>query len=424
MNIEKNIFSNKKDLLIMTSLLLAIFSIPFVEHLNSKFLILFLSIILFYSVKDKSSINNMKTVVMFSLFFFVSIIQIFNSDIIKWSDYMVRILPFFIIPLLISYFSNTTKVGIRKKSLNILLYSTFVQSLFLILFAIWRQYHYSPDFSNINWYFFTRYDFTDIIGIHPTYLGAFITFSIIIIMNNFIIDKIRKYDFVVLVVLIITLFMTGSRVAIVAFIFSTSIFLFYNRSFISRKMMLYMVVGIFILSILIFSLMPILYERIVEMTFGFVDNIKYAKYGNNLAFTGGLTPRFQMWDCCISSVNDNFLFGNGIGNDFTQLQECYLSKGYIEIYKEGFGPHSQYFSSLISGGIIKVGALLFTFIYSLIVGFKRKDYLYVAFVFIIIISSSTESFLDRQKGIVFYTLFNSVLFYFYESSQNDKENIK
>jgi hypothetical protein len=398
----------------MVSLLLfsLIFSISFVEHINSKLLILLLVLLVRSIINNKKKSIDYQSILIFSSFFIISILQVFYSDFDQWNKYIIRIIPFFILPLVFSLYSKVSKINIREIGLSSLVFSTSIQSLYLIIIALWRQYQFSSDFSKINWYLFARYDFTDAIGIHPTYLGAFVVFSIIIILDRILKKKSKQLDYLIIVVLIPTLFMTGSRVALVALISSVSIFLFLNRDLLDKKIILYIFVFSTIITVIVFTLIPILYERMISMTFGFVENIEYAKYGNNLSFTGGLTPRFQMWDCCISSISNSSIFGNGIGFDFKLLQQCYLDKGYIDIYNEGFGPHSQYFSSLISGGILKLGVLLLTFIYSLIIGFKRKDYIYISFIIIVMLSCTTESFLDRQKGIVFYTLFNSILFYF------------
>jgi hypothetical protein len=61
-------------------------------------------------------------------------------------------------------------------------------------------------------------------------------------------------------------------------------------------------------------------------------------------------------------------------------------------------------------GVIGFVWLSLMYVVPLIHSLKNGNHIYLAFLVLIIISSTTESLLVLNKGIVFYTLFNCILF--------------
>lgn len=75
--------------------------------------------------------------------------------------------------------------------------------------------------------------------------------------------------------------------------------------------------------------------------------------------------------------------------------------------------HNQYFETIISLGIIGLISLLVYFIVPIFIMIKNKNFSVIYLIFILIISFNAifEAIFERQDGIIFFNLFNMLLFY-------------
>lgn len=122
--------------------------------------------------------------------------------------------------------------------------------------------------------------------------------------------------------------------------------------------------------------------------------------------------RYYAWKCSIEAVNiKSIWFGYGTGDDLDVLRGCY--EGYRRNYV--LNSHNIYFSSLIKNGILGLLSLFFI----IIQGFKSNKIEYTTFSLIILFIGLTESILERQKGIIFFTLFCTLIL---TELQTKKEN--
>ncbi len=136
-------------------------------------------------------------------------------------------------------------------------------------------------------------------------------------------------------------------------------------------------------------------------------------YGENVKYNGGLSPRFQIWDCAITSIKDNYWLGNGFGQTQNKLNDCYNNKGLDAITlkkRRNYQTYNQYLSHLARGGILGLIVLLVTYFYPFFSALIAKNILYVWFIFMIILVSITENILNLHFGIVFFSFFNSLFF--------------
>ena len=125
--------------------------------------------------------------------------------------------------------------------------------------------------------------------------------------------------------------------------------------------------------------------------------------GNNHNSTN---VRFGIYNCAIELIQSNWLTGVGIGDTQDELNRCYEQYD-TDIYKElNFNTHNTFFNFSVTAGILGLIALLALYIKS----FKsyRNWGLAVSFLALVIFSSLTENVFDRQLGIVFFCLFNSI----------------
>ena len=119
--------------------------------------------------------------------------------------------------------------------------------------------------------------------------------------------------------------------------------------------------------------------------------------------------RILIWKTSIEIIKENFLFGVGTGDVKDILLEKYKEKGMTGAYEEKLNAHNQYFQTFIALGLPGIMILLSSFIFPFILAFKKKNFLYVVFLFIVFLNFLTESMLETIAGVLFYAFFNSFL---------------
>jgi hypothetical protein len=63
-------------------------------------------------------------------------------------------------------------------------------------------------------------------------------------------------------------------------------------------------------------------------------------------------------------------------------------------------------------------------LYPLWLGYKNKDYLLIAFAIIIIFNACTESILNRQAGVIFFTVWAVILSRNYSSTSKKPKELE
>lgn len=122
------------------------------------------------------------------------------------------------------------------------------------------------------------------------------------------------------------------------------------------------------------------------------------------------TPRIIQWGCCIDILNENKVWLQGVGTgDVTPfLQSCYQKKQFWgHLYK--YNAHNEYMEELVRLGLLGLTVFVFSLVFPLISAFRQQNYLYAYFILVFMLVCVTESFLSRQKGVIFYAFFNAVL---------------
>ncbi len=241
-------------------------------------------------------------------------------------------------------------------------------------------------------------------GIHPTYLALYTYFGIFTLLEfhklRFLFKSKLVRDityFGLSAMLFILSIPLSARWPLIVFLILIAL-RFFNKNKWSRKSVITAVV---VSCVAIFSLLQSgsFKDRISETL-----NTKLEfPVGNNHNSTN---VRFGIYNCAIELIQSNWLTGVGIGDTQDELNRCYEQYD-TDIYKElNFNTHNTFFNFSVTAGILGLIALLALYIKS----FKsyRNWGLAVSFLALVIFSSLTENVFDRQLGIVFFCLFNSI----------------
>jgi len=247
--------------------------------------------------------------------------------------------------------------------------------------------------------------FSDIILIHPLYLSVYFIFVFF-----FLLETVRtKKD------VLNNLSKVGVATALI-FIFGLLLFLRSQMSLLIFAMLLVMYTiiilkkrawlvtfGLFTIALLVFLLDP---HRVTT----FFDT-----YGKNVSTA--LDQRFSVWRGTLEAIETAPFFGAGTGGEQQLINEGYAKTGYQEGIDNSYNAHNQYLQFIARNGILELGCFLTLLIYSFMQSLKMTNYTFLMFNMSVTLIMFTESFLDVQRGIVFFYFFLCAFIYLpYEST--------
>lgn len=137
-----------------------------------------------------------------------------------------------------------------------------------------------------------------------------------------------------------------------------------------------------------------------------------------------INMRMTIWDCSWQLLiqDQNWLTGCGLDhqklltlcnnlnwskynvNTFDGIDETFLARD--------FNAHNEYLSTWLDIGLAGLVGFLVCLVWSFRVAYTKSNILHIAFIIFFSICCLTESLLTRQKGIVFFAMFNSLFIFF------------
>ncbi len=369
---------------------------------NNLFIIL---LIVNWLMRFQFSVKN-KYIYVFGGYYLLHVFGILYSDNITQALFeLEKKIGFLAFPLIL-YNSDLT-----KKQLRFILIGFVISCLAVSGVCLGNAiYQY---FASGSTEFFFYYPFTEIIGIHPIYLSMYICFSIFIVLYLYtttvspsplqrIVCAITLIEFVLII------FLLSARAEIVAFslILFLGIIIYYKRKGALMKAAV-LIAGMLLIFAGLVYFNPVNRER-------FKEAINYnSEYSIDKQW-GGRALRFLKWSCSIEIIEHNLLWGVGSGDAQDELQKCYEDRHYSALLfwpDIKYNAHNQYLQTAISFGVIGLSLLLACFGGAAYEGVRQKDYLFISFVLLFCMACVTESMLEVNKGINFFTLFASVFLY-------------
>jgi hypothetical protein len=217
------------------------------------------------------------------------------------------------------------------------------------------------------------------LNIHPPYWGFFIVVSTIIILRNSFLKNFKKFFFCFFA--FVFLLLLSSRSALLSMLFIIVIELFYNK-LIPKK------IKYFIISFFIFILTLVATSRSYLVT----------KILNN----EGLQSRIDLWEISTVIIKENFLFGSSFHNSNEKIESLFTLSNKVSI--NNYDLHNQFLCIFVSYGFCGLSLFLLILFYR-----KKYDSNYIMFIFSVLIIFSTESILNRQMGVIIFSLFLSFI---------------
>jgi hypothetical protein len=305
---------------------------------------------------------------------------------------LLQKLPTLIIPFIVIHVLDR-KVQLKKMTGIFIIFS-----LFAFVFSLYKLISlYQTGVS------FNRNIFEKATIIQHLYFGLYQLVALLFLVE-FYKESLNKYVFYWLAfVLSIGVFISTSRISYIIFALLFSLYLF--RFFSTRKALVSWVV---LLGVLI----------------GIIFTIPQLKQKFSHSIDPKSSPRMIIWKNSYLFLKNSEHPLIGVGFDYYKNGNTgtYWLKGLAEKenYKglEGFNTHNQFFEFILLGGVF---GLLFVFLmfYSLYKAVMGKDLFIISLVLLLILFSMVENILDRQWGIVLYSVLMGVIYSSFSRSEKE-----
>lgn len=315
-------------------------------------------------------------------------------------------LSFIIFPIVI-FAMNLTKTDF-KRIISLFFFAGFSFTTIALLIALFNMG------DQVDFKLLTHHDLSLNIGLHATYLSMYLLFSLIFPIRYY--KEIANSKLKCLII-----FLTGFIIVYILLLSVRMIWLLLSISFVlylvanlkSKKILwrdavIYLSVAIIIGVLTIYSFSP-LRER-------FKEAINYNNQFNVDKVWGGRGIRILIWENCFSLISKQPLVGYGSSKEVQdQLNTMYNENNVGQLLymmrndAEIFNPHNQFLEEILKFGLI-LGLLFPLFLFIELKRFlkdKRMDGVF--FIIIVIGVSITETILELNKGILFFSFFYALI---------------
>ena len=399
---------NRKDNAMLFSMQLVVASLPFIEYINSWAIIIMTFVWLFTTNYSTilHDLKERKLGLLFMLYFINLLVGLSYTDNQAGGiqDLILK-LSFVIFPFVLLVNRRIDQHFLRGV-IRVFYYTMFLVSIYILL-AAWRNLINAGevDLSQALGYF-TYEILAANIGIQPIYLSLYMVFAFFAVIWDFFLDpkigltksgkwmaRVWGFHFYMMVILL------SSRMELLVLLFISFLGLAYYQGLKAKSwfsaIFKILVLGSF--TIFLLGLFPVNKARYEEM----VDiNKDYTQ-----TKWGGRSIRIHKWMNTLELISEQPILGTGVGDMQDELQKVYKRNQFDIAYSYRFNPHNQYLQTWAASGILGILTLLLIYFISFKYALDSKNKLYIALVLLLFLSMITESMLERQKGLVFFSFF-------------------
>ena len=380
-------------------LVLICLTLPFSILLNSALITLFSAVCLLEAILNRRRPTPNLQLLLPIGFYFVHFIGFFNSEVISATLFTLeQKLSLLVFPLAMSAspFSAEQQRAIRK--------------IFIITVGVVCAWTFRNGFA-VAWLDERIYD---ALLVHRPYLGMYCVIAIFFTISEINIQTGRTGKLLLgLLACSFTAFLVVivAKMAVVALVFVSFgyalFFLLVGRHF--KKLV--------ILIVLCGTVLAAAFATSAAVRKAFTKATHFSSFAwdeYNPILVNSLNIRFTLWDCSfhVLRTDHHWLYGAGPEDSQELLNDCYEQRlGKTFFSEQSLNSHNEYLTTWLNTGLVGLLVLVLNLLISLVVAIKRKDSTYFAFLLIIAVSCLTESILSVQKGVVLYSLFNSLFLF-------------
>lgn len=247
-------------------------------------------------------------------------------------------------------------------------------------------------------------------GGYPYIIGAFCITAISICFSWIRSIGSRRKDYIIIAIVILSVYTLLLSVRVIIACWCLLILVNCFKLVKNTKMRFLLSLVLLVIMVVAVNVVPVLNRQWKELTTLQTDRIPLDKDASLGRSWGGGAIRIAIWESSRELRTRNWLTGVGTGDIQDSLQQAYRDhKFYFASEHNRYNAHNQFLQVLIGHGIGGTIALIISIILPLSIQFiKTKNLLYSSFLFLFGALCFTEVILDINKGVVWYSFFNSI----------------
>lgn len=241
--------------------------------------------------------------------------------------------------------------------------------------------------------------------LHPSYAGMFQAMAAVIIVMHLLKNwetisrKWRILFLLALVLITLFIFLLTAKMAIASiFILLSCAFYLLGSQYLGKRKVILIIIAGNIFALAFMWSLPYTRERI-KLLFTY----------NEVAYDNSVNSRKEIWTAAIDVFQANPIVGTGTGDAETDLVAVYALNGFKLGVVERYNAHNQYLQILVETGLLGFSLFIAFLVGCLRLAIRTKNYLYLAFLLLWMVNIATESMLETQSGVVFFSFFNVLL---------------
>jgi O-antigen ligase len=296
--------------------------------------------------------------------------------------------------------------GLTRQEINAILVAfltmCLLTSLMCVCSTVYTNLCNGIAYTDANSWQYSNVTLVDKFGFHPSYFSVYCSFCIFILIHLYKSNTIRLWVLIGIgIYLIVFQLFLASRIGILAFVALAVITIIYEAH--ARNKL-----RLGLLYSLLFSLLVvigILSSNIMKEKLFAMMNYNVHQYNKQFK----VDNRLIQWQSALEVLQNNIWLGTSIGDLQAELVKVYAKRGFPEGYDNRYNTHNLFLETACSTGILGILSLICLFAFSIYSGIKYADTLYLQFLFLFTLLSLVEASLSVQKGVVFFSFFNTLL---------------
>jgi O-antigen ligase len=260
----------------------------------------------------------------------------------------------------------------------------------------------------MTWMNFSYITLASGIGMHPTYLGLYLSLCLMILAhffhNGMFTGVHRVLALGVYAWFLVFILFLSSRIAIIVSILVSLSALTMHKNLPSTRFVLRAVALMILVGAVMYFNPVTRFRGFQEPSTASLENIA-ARSTTSIEIRLAL---LKLSSAASGHVNPWLGNGTGSGEDF--LRGAGAERGISNILNS-YDPHNQFIYTFFELGGVGLTVLIAVFFFTAYLALKRKSYLLTALTLSFITVCMTESALELQRGIIFFTFFSSLLLF-------------
>jgi O-antigen ligase len=236
------------------------------------------------------------------------------------------------------------------------------------------------------------------LGLKSNYYSLYVGFSLIILAESIFRIPKRVYRVVLAMVFCFLFAFLGILSSRTSFLAVVLLLIFYvtrlifQRAFRKRKLAAIAVTLIVLVVLALQS--PFLQSRIGTILYGGTES----------------DPRYILFQCGWKIFAENFWFGVGVADVEPLAMECYKTFNDTEAIENQYNFHNVFLQLGSSTGIFGLLCFVALIVTLFLKAIRINTITHIGFIFLFSLACITESLLTRNKGVIFFATFSTLLF--------------